>query len=114
MDHASAEIEGNVGNDPALQYTPGGNAVLELRVAVNGGYGVDWFTCKVWRESAEKAANIVRKGDRVAINGRLATRSWETDDGSKRYATDIVVDKLRKLERGATADSGVIDETQTD
>jgi single-strand DNA-binding protein len=97
---------GNLTRDPELRYTTGGIPVCTLRLAVNrnfknqqGEQETDFFSVTVWRQRAELCAEYLSKGRSVAVEGRLQSRSWETEDGQKRFATDIVADNVVFLGR---------------
>jgi single-strand DNA-binding protein len=101
-------IIGNLGRDPEMRYTPSGQAVTQFTVAVNrnwkDGQGewqeeTEWFRVVVWREAAERAAENLRKGGKVFVEGRLQTRQWEDKEGQKRYTTELVADRVTSLER---------------
>src|SRR5664279_4016663 len=88
-----AMIIGNLGRDPEMRYTPNGQAVTQFTVAVNRSYRVgeewkeetEWFRVVAWAQLAERTAEHLRKGNKVYVEGRLQTRSWEDKDGQKRY-----------------------------
>ena len=101
-------IIGKLGADPELRYTPSGKAVTNLRVAVNHNFrGADgewqketqWFNVEVWDQAAERAAEQLRKGNKVYAEGRLRTREWEGQDGQKRTSVEIRADRVVGLER---------------
>jgi len=103
-----AMIIGNLGRDPEMRYTPGGQAVTQFTVAVNRNYKgqngewqeeTEWFRVVVWGQQAERAAEYLRKGNKVYIEGRLQTRQWEDKDGQKRYTTELVANQVTNLER---------------
>jgi len=89
---------GNLGADPELRVTPGGQAVLSMRLATNESYvdknnvrqeRVEWHRISVWGRRAEGLAKFLRKGFKLFVEGRLQTSSYEKN-GEKRYSTDIV------------------------
>jgi single-strand DNA-binding protein len=89
---------GNLGADPELRMTPSGQAVLKLRLACSETYldrnkvrqeRTEWVSCVVWGPRAEALSKILSKGDRIFVEGRLSTSSYEKD-GEKRYRTEIV------------------------
>jgi single-strand DNA-binding protein len=94
---------GNLGSDPEMRYTPSGKAVVNMRLAVNTGYGdntrVDWFTLVAWEKLAEACAQYVVKGSRIYVEGRLQIRQWEGEDGQRRYATEVVARQVIFLDR---------------
>ena len=92
---------GNLTRDPELRYTPSGIPVCTLRLAVNrnftnqqGEIETDFFNVVVWRNQAEKCAEYLSKGRQVAITGRLQSRSWEGNDGQRRFAIEVVADRV--------------------
>jgi single-strand DNA-binding protein len=103
-----AMIIGNLGRDPEMRYTPSGQAVTQFTVAVNRNYKgqsgewqeeTEWFRVVVWGQQAERAAEHLRKGNKVYIEGRLQTRQWEDQTGAKRYTTELVANQVTNLER---------------
>ncbi len=102
-------IIGNLGGDPEMRYTPNGAAVTNFSVAVNESWTSDgekkdrteWFRVICWNKLAETAAVYLTKGRQVFVEGRLQTRSWDDQNGQKRYATEVVASTVRFLgERG--------------
>ncbi len=91
-----------------MRYTPQGTAVTQMRLAVNrrtraGAEGeqreeTDWFTLVAWERLAETCSRYLAKGSRVYFEGRLQTRSWDGQDGQKRYATEIVASDMIMLD----------------
>ena len=99
-------LVGNLTRDPELRHTPSGTAVCNLRLAVNTrrkdetGQWVDkpnYFDITVWGNQGERCAQYLTKGRPVAIDGRLEWREWETPEGNKRQAVDIVADTVQFL-----------------
>ena len=93
---------GNLGADPELRVTPGGQAVLKLRLATNESYvdknnvrqeRTEWHRVTVWGRRAEALGKFLQKGDSLFIEGRLQTSSYEKN-GEKRYSTDIVANNI--------------------
>jgi len=97
------QLIGNLGSDPEMRYTPGGKAVVNMRLAVNTGFGdnqrTDWFTLVAWEKLAEACNNHLSKGSRIYVEGRLQIRQWEGDDGQRRYATEVVARQVIFLDR---------------
>jgi single-strand DNA-binding protein len=98
---------GNLGADPELKFVPSGDAVMKLRLATterfkdkagNKQEKTDWHTVVMFGKRAEALNKLLNKGSRIAIEGRIQTRSWEDKDGSKRYATDIVANDVELLD----------------
>jgi len=99
-------LVGNLTKDPELRHTPSGTAVCNLRLAVNTrrkdetGQWVDkpnYFDITVWGNQGERCAQYLTKGRPVAVDGRLEWREWETPEGNKRQAVDIVADTVQFL-----------------
>lgn len=99
-------IIGNVGRDPEVRYTPSGAQVASLSVAVNRSWTdqqgqkqeeVEWFSVVAWNKLAEIIQQYVNKGDKVYFDGRIRTRSWDGDDGVKRYRTELIADQMVML-----------------
>ena len=59
----------------------------------------EWFRVVVWGEQAERAAEQLRKGHKVYVEGRIQTRQWEDQTGNKRYTTELIADQVTSLER---------------
>jgi single-strand DNA-binding protein len=92
-------LVGNLGKDPELKYTPGGQAVATFslatseRVTDKSGQRQDrteWHNIVVWGKQAELANQYLKKGRTVYIEGKITTRSWDDKDGNKKYRTEIV------------------------
>lgn len=100
-------VEGNVGNDPELRYTQSGDAFVRLSVADNrprrSGDGweddTQWINATFWRNSAERAAKTILKGDTVIIIGEMRLRSYTDQSGEPRTSLDLNVAKFRALGR---------------
>jgi len=113
-------IIGNLGADPELRYTPGGKAVTNLRVAVNNNRkGPDgnwieetlWVRVEVWDQAAERAAEQLRKGNKVYAEGTLRAREYEGNDGQKRTSLEMVFARLINLERRGRDEEGGFSES---
>lgn len=106
---------GNLGADPELRYTAGGQAVADLRLATSRRWtGKDgsqqedtqWHRVVVWGKVAEQCKEYLAKGRQAYVEGRLQTRSWEDRDGNKRYTTEVVAQQVLFLGgRGGAAGS---------
>ena len=101
-------IIGNVGRDPEMRYTPSGAAVTSFSVAVSRRWTTpdnqqrdetEWFNVVAWDKLAETCNQLITKGRKVYIEGRLQTRSWEGQDGQKRYRTEVVAANMLLLDR---------------
>ncbi|KAB3531788.1 single-stranded DNA-binding protein [Alkaliphilus serpentinus] len=95
---------GRLARDPELRFTASGKAVTTFSVAVNRPFSknkeADFFNIVVWGKSAEHCANYLSKGRLAGIQGRLQSRSYETQSGEKRYVTEVVADQVEFLEWG--------------
>jgi len=87
-------LKGNAVAQPELRYTSNGLPVARFRVATNFGGNPQFHICVAWREDAITATSSIKKGTRVQVDGRLQTRSWEAQDGTKRYVCEIVTQTL--------------------
>ena len=109
-------IIGNLGSDPEMRYTPNGRAVTQFNVAVNQSTKnqqtgewveeTDWFRISVWGDRAERAAENLRKGNRVFVEGRFKTRQFEGRDGQMRTSLEITADSVVNLEKRTRDDDG--------
>jgi len=93
---------GNLGADPELRVTPGGQAVLKLRLATTESYldrsntrqeRTEWHRVTVWGKRGEALAKFLTKGDRIFVEGRIQTSSYEKN-GEKRYSTDVIANNI--------------------
>src|SRR5215472_16053428 len=108
---------GNLGADPELRATPGGQSVLKLRMATTERYmdrnqtwqeRTDWHRVTVWGKRGEALSKILSKGSNIFVEGRLQTSSYEKN-GEKRYSTDIIANNIILTGgrgRGANAEAG--------
>jgi len=101
-----AQIIGNLTRDPELRYTPNGQGVASFSIATNRSWqnadgtkqdAVEYHDIVAWGKLGEIAAQILTKGKQAYVEGRLQTRSWEAQDGSKRQKTEIVAENLIAL-----------------
>ena len=107
---------GNLGRDPEMRYTPNGKPVTQFSVAVShsrpdgqGGWiddGTDWYRISVFGDRAERAADQLRKGNKVFVEGRFKTREFEGKDGEKRTSLDVISDNVISLERRGRDEDG--------
>jgi len=91
---------GRLTKDPELKYTPKGTAVANFTLAVNRKFNkdqADFVPVVVWQGLAENCANYLTKGKMAAVEGRLQVRNYTTEDGQKRWVTEIVADDVRFL-----------------
>ena len=94
---------GNLGADPELRMTQGGQGVLNLRMACTETYldkdrnkqeRTEWVSVTVWGKRGEGLAKILKKGDRILVEGSLRTSSYEDRDGNKRYKTEVIAREI--------------------
>ncbi len=105
-------VIGNLGSEPEMRFTPKGNPVTSFRVATNRVYATpegerkeetEWFTVVAWGKLAEQCNQFLTKGRLVYVEGRLRTRTWEGQDGQKRYRTEIIANRVTFLDKQAAA-----------
>lgn len=111
-----AQIIGNVTRDPEMRYTPNGQAVCSLGVATNRRWRdkdgnnqeqTEFHNVVAWGKLAEIINQYVKKGNKIYVEGRLQTRQWEAQDGSKRSRTEIVMENFVFLTpKGAITEVG--------
>ncbi len=98
-------LVGNLGKDPEVKYTPQGTAVAKITVATSNSYKdktsgewqetTEWHNVVLWQRLAEIAGEYLKKGNKVYIEGRLQTRSWDDkQSGQKKYMTEVVANEL--------------------
>ncbi len=100
-------IVGNLGGDPETRYMPSGAAVTNFTVATNESWKdkqtgeqkerTEWHRVAMFNRLAEIAAEYLRKGSQVYIEGKLRTRKWQGQDGQDRYTTEIIADEMQML-----------------
>ena len=95
---------GRLARDPEMRTTMSGANVTRFTLAVsrpfqdqNGERGADFINCVAWRRQAENIAKYCVKGSQVAVEGRIQTGSYDAQDGTKRYTTDIICDNCTFL-----------------
>ncbi|MGI9199659.1 MAG: single-stranded DNA-binding protein [Woeseiaceae bacterium] len=110
-------IVGNLGGDPETRYMPSGSAVTNLTVATNESWKdkqtgeqkdrTEWHKVAMFNRLAEIAAEYLRKGSQVYIEGKLRTRKWQDKNGQDRWTTEIVADEMQMLGgRGGSGGGG--------
>lgn len=96
---------GRLTKDPELRYTPAGVAIANFTLAVNrpfakeGQQQADFIPVITFNKQAENCANYISKGRLVAIEGRLQVRTYETDDGQRRWVTEVIANNVRFLDK---------------
>jgi single-strand DNA-binding protein len=105
---------GNLGADPELKYTQGGQPVLKIRLATTESWfdknsnerqsRTEWHTVIVWGKRGEALNKILSKGRTICVEGRITYRQWEDQEGRKCYATDIIANEIILLGGGERRD----------
>lgn len=100
----TVNLIGRLTKDPELRYTPSGIAVCKFTLAVNrdftnqnGEREADFINCTVFKKTAESLVNYQRKGSQIGVIGRIQTGSYQRDDGTKAFTTDVMVDRIEFL-----------------
>ena len=100
-------LVGNLGADPETRYMPSGGAVTNLSVATSESWKdkqtgeqkdrTEWHKVAMFNRLAEIAAEYLRKGSQVYIEGKIRTRKWQDKDGNDRWTTEIIADEMQML-----------------
>ena len=99
-------IIGRLGADPEMRYTANGSAVTNFNVATSRQYTTadgerrdetEWFSVVTWNRLAEICSQYLAKGREVYVDGRMQTRSWEGQDGQRRYKTELIAENVQFL-----------------
>lgn len=106
-------LMGNLTRDPELRYTPNGQAVTSFTIATNRQWtdsasgekkdAAEFTDVVAWGKMAETITNYMKKGRRIHVTGRLQTRSWEAQDGSKRNKTEVIAQDVIFVDRASAA-----------
>lgn len=110
LNHIS--IQGRLTADPELRTTQSGVNVVSFTVAVDRDFGgrekeTDFISCVAWRQTGEFVSKYFHKGSMIVVSGRLQSRKWEANDGSKRVAWEVVADNCYfGGDKKADSDSG--------
>lgn len=104
---------GNLTKDPELTTTTSGISVCRFTLAVqrrfvgqDGERGADFLSITVWRGQADNCAKYLKKGSKAAVTGSIQTRTYDAQDGTKRYVTEIVADEVEFIGSKPTGDDG--------
>ena len=104
-------LMGRLTRDPEMRTTPSGVATTSFSIAVQRNYAnaqgdreADFINCVAWRKQAENIAKYCTKGSQVAVDGRIQTRNYDAQDGTKRYVTEVIADNVTFL--GGRSGSG--------
>jgi single-strand DNA-binding protein len=91
---------GRLVRDPEVRYTQSGKAYASFTLAIDrrksgeGNPQADFISCVAWEKAAEVISQYCTKGKKIAVEGRIQTRSYDANDGSKRYVTEVVVNSM--------------------
>lgn len=105
-------LVGNLGKDPEVRHLDNGRAVANFSIATSESYknkagervtNTEWHNVVLWTPLAEIAERFLKKGNQVYIEGKLTTRSWDDQEGNKRYTTEVVGREMTLL--GSRADN---------
>ncbi len=100
---------GNLGANPELSYTPSGTAKATMRLATNEvwktkdgekGSRTEWHRLIAWGRLAEVCGEYLVSGRQIFVEGRTQTRSWEDDDGVRRFITEVILTNMQMLGNG--------------
>ena len=101
---------GRLTKDPEVRYTQSGKVVTQFTLAVDRPYAAadgkqeaDFIPVVIWGKSAELAGNSLGKGQRALVEGRVQIRSYDANDGAKRWVTEVIADRFEFIERKADA-----------
>ncbi len=102
----SVRLVGNLGMDPEVKSFENNKKLAKIAIATNETYKNDkgekvtdtqWHNCILWGAQAQLAEDLLKKGDEVAVEGKLSSRSYVDKDGNKRYVTEVVVNEFLKI-----------------
>jgi single-strand DNA-binding protein len=95
-------LVGRLTKDPELRYTPDGQAVANVTLAVSrnfkshaGEIEADFVNCTLWRKTAENTANYCKKGSIVGVSGRIQTRNYANNEGQRVFVTEVLADSVK-------------------
>jgi len=104
-------LTGRIVNDPEMRYTTSGTAVVSFRIAVDRGRKspdgqdqTDFLDVVAFQKTAELVAQYMDKGSMIGVEGRIQSRTWQTNEGQKRYSVEIVANNVHFMESKAEAD----------
>ncbi len=108
-------LVGNLGKDPEVRHLDGGSTIAKFPLATSESYKdrntgerikqTEWHNIVLWRGLAEVAEKYLKKGNQVYIEGKLKTRSWDSD-GVKKYITEVVADNMVMMSSKSSNDNG--------
>ena len=103
---------GRLTRDPEVRYTQSGKACAKFTLAIDrrksgdGKQQADFISCVAWEKLAEVISQYVSKGQKIAVEGRIQTRSYDAQDGTKRYVTEVVVGSMEFCESKRDSSAG--------
>lgn len=109
---------GNLTRDPEMRYTPQGTAVCTFGLATNRQWttengekkeDAEFHNLVAWNKLAEICAQLLKKGRKVYVEGRLSTRSWQGQDGAQKQRTEIVISDMVILDKKGDEPAGIVD-----
>lgn len=117
-------IMGNLGADPEVRYMPNGGAVTNIRVATSEVWKdkqsgekqerTEWHPIVLFNRLGEIAAQYLRKGSRVFIEGSLRTNKWQDQNGNDRYKTEIIASAMQLMDSKGTGGSATLEDAPMD
>ena len=108
-------LVGNLGADPEVRTTPGGQRVANIRIATSRQWTsqdgqrqekTEWHSIVIWGKQADVAEKYLTKGKQIYLEGRLETRSWQDKEGQTRYKTEVICDNFQMLGRAGERNGG--------
>ena len=111
---------GNVGRDPEVRYFDNGLAKAQFSLATTETYKnkegqkivqTEWHTIVMWRKLAEIVEKYVKKGDKLYIEGKIKTRSYDDKEGNKKYITEILAENMQMLGSKKTSEASSVTQT---
>ena len=100
-------LTGRLSKDPEVRYTQNGKAVASFDIAVDDGFGENkktyFFPIVAWEKLAEICGNNLSKGRKVLVEGKLSTRTYETQDGQKRRVTEVIAQNVEFMDGKKTS-----------
>lgn len=111
-------LMGRLTREPELRHLETDKSVCGFTIAIDNGYGdnkrTDFVNCVAWNKTAEFISKYFAKGRMIIVIGRIATRSWETQDGHKRYVTEVIANEVNFGETKAARQTGTQQSMQDD
>lgn len=107
-------LVGNLGKDPEVRHLENGTAVASFPLATSENYKdkngervstTDWHNIVLWRGLAEVSEKYLKKGDKIYVEGKLKTRSWQDQEGNTKYTTEVVADNMTMLGKASEGSS---------